>query len=324
MKYFKFLSLIFFQFLPFVLCDFSVSAEVCNRVVAIVNDEIITLYELNNRTRELTGADPGIIKMQDKKIFLESQRKILDHLIDQKVARVKIKELGIKVTEREIDETIEEIKRDNSLTHEEFLASLRKQGSSYELYREKIKNELEGMQLVDFEVKSRIVIREERIREYFDNHKEKFTSVEKVHIATIVLLQDTTSGQKDISTIYKEAEELVSRLRNGEDFGELARKFSKGPGANEGGDIGFLKTSQIDPELMKIIQGMSAGDISPPIIRPSAIQVIKLIERQGEGLKPYNDVRGAIYGELYREEVNKRYSSWVRELRERSYTKIIL
>ena len=323
MKCFKLLLLLFFQFLPFFLCDFSASAEVCNRVVAIVNDEIITLYELNNRIRELTGADPAVIRMQDKKVFLESRRKILDHLIDQKVARVKIRELGIKVSEREIDATIEEIKKDNSLTHEELLSSLKKQGSSYELYREKIKNELEGMQLVDFEVKSRIVIREERVRGYYDTNKDTFASVERVHIAAIVLLQDATSGQKDISTLYKKAEKIVSRLRNGEDFGELARKFSKGHSANEGGDLGFFKTSQLDPELIKIIQSMSAGDISDPIIRSSSIQLIKLVERQGEGLKPYNEVRDAIYGKLYREEVNKRYSSWVRELREKSYTKII-
>ena len=103
----------------------------------------------------------------------------------------------------------------------------------------------------------------------------------------------------------------------------MAKKFSEGPGAEDGGDLGFFNTSQLDPELTRIIKDMSAGDTSEPIIRPSGIQIIKLLEKQEGRVKPLEEVRDAIYGILYRKEVNERYSSWIKELREKAYTKII-
>jgi peptidyl-prolyl cis-trans isomerase SurA len=96
-----------------------------------------------------------------------------------------------------------------------------------------------------------------------------------------------------------------------------------GPAADEGGDLGLFKMSQLDPDLRKIIEDMSPGDVSEPIIRPSSVQVIKLVEKQEATLKPIDEVRDAIYWILYREEIDKRYVSWIKELRENAYIKII-
>ena len=138
----------------------SVFAEICNRVVAIVNNEMITLHELNAKIKELTGLDPADLRKRDEKIYFETRQKILDLLIDKKIAGEKIRELGIKVTEKEVDAAIERIKKENYLTHEDLLMSLAKQGISHELYRESIKNEFERTQLIHIEVKSKIIITE--------------------------------------------------------------------------------------------------------------------------------------------------------------------
>ena len=103
----------------------------------------------------------------------------------------------------------------------------------------------------------------------------------------------------------------------------MAGKYSEGPGADEGGDLGVFKTAQLDPELRKILETIPAGGVSDLIIRPQGIQIIRLIAKERGKLKRLDEVRDAIYGLLYREEVNKRYENWIEELRERSYTKII-
>ena len=298
-------------------------AQTSNRVVAIVNDEVITLYELNGRIKELTGMDPVEIRLRDEKQYLEARHKILNRLIEEKLTLGKIQELGINVTPKRVDSTIERIKRNNGLTQEDLIAGLKKQGITYDSYREKVKVQLERMDLINFEVKSKIIIREEDIAEYYDKHRDEFMFKGKVHLAIIVLKQEGQSNQGGSGSLSSQAEDIIARLKGGEDFGELARKFSKGPGAEDGGDVGFFKASQLDPKLREIIKEMSPGDISKPILSPSGIQIVKLIDNQEERLKPLEEVKDAIYQIFYQKEVNKRYSAWIKELRDKAYTKII-
>jgi peptidyl-prolyl cis-trans isomerase SurA len=300
-----------------------VLAETNNRVVAIVNDEVITLYELNGRMKDLTGLDPAEMRLRDEKKYLEARREILNSLIEEKLTLGKIQELGINVTSKQVDSAIERIKSNNGLTQEDLIAGLKKRGIKYDSYREKVKVQLERMELINFEVKSKIIIREEDIKEYYEKHKNEFVLKGKVHLAIIVLKQEGLSNKEGSGPLSRQVEDILARLKAGEDFGELAKKFSKGPGAEDGGDVGFFKTSQLDPKLREIIKQMSPGDISEPIVRPSGIQIVKLIDNQEERLKPIEEVRDAIYQIFYQKEVNKKYSAWIKELRDKAYTKII-
>lgn len=303
--------------------DLSVSAEIQNRVVAIVNNELITLHELNTKMKEITGYAPSDLKAMDERRYLETRREIVDLLINEKVAFEKVRELGIKVTEKRVDAAIEEVKKDNDLTHEDLLAALKKQGVTYEKYRANIKKELEKIELINFEVKSKIILREEKIQEYYNEHREQFRTDGKVHLAAIFLRQEDRSNQDEASSLGRKAEEVLSRLRGGGDFGELARKFSQGPGAREGGDIGFFKTSELNPKLRGVIEDMSVGEVSEPITISDGVQIIKVLEKHGGGERPFEEVRDAIYRILYRKELDKHYSSWIKTLRERAYTKVI-
>jgi peptidyl-prolyl cis-trans isomerase SurA len=323
MKVFKAFSIIVGTVILAQIYHPLVSAEIFNRVVAQVNNEVITLYELNMKIKELTGFDPDDLRMKDEKRFLEFRREIIDLLVDEKITNEKIQELGIQVTPSEIDAAIERIKQSNHLTHEDLLASLKKQQMSYESYWERIKRDLERTRLINFEVKSKIIIREEEIKEYYSKNKDKFSTPENVHLAAIFLKQKDPSNQEETLALYRNAEEIVARLKKGENFTEMARKLSQGPGAEEGGDLGLFKTSQLDPDLIKVVKNMSPGDISRPIMRPAGIQIVKLVEKQDGRVEPFETVKDAIFGILYQEEINKRYFSWIKELRKKAYTKII-
>ncbi len=288
-----------------------------------MNSDVITLYELNAKIEQLTGVQHNDLKNQDMERYLETSRQILNLLIDEKLASEKIQELGIKVTPNEVESAIEKTKKDNSLTDEDLKARLKEQGITYESYRENIKNELERIKLISFEVKSKIIIGEEEIKEYYDKHKDEFTSEEKVHLAAIILTRGNPSSQDKTISLYREADKILLRLEKGEDFGELAKEFSQGPGAEDRGDLGFFNASQLDPELLKVIRDLPEGGISKPIIRTSSIQIIKVVEKLERRVKTINDVRDAIYDLLYRDKINNRYASWIRELRERAYTKIV-
>ena len=317
----KSIRVLIFSYVIVVLCFHHVSAETLNRVVAIVNDEVITLHELNQKIKEMTGSTPEALRRQDLDGYLETRRMVLEYIIDTRIAQEKIRELGIKITPKQIDATIERIKKDNQWTHEDLMARLDGQGVTYEKYQESIKSDLERVKLINFEVKSKIIIREEQITQYYEKHKKEFGREEKVHVASIFLMQKNPGNEN--RELFKKGEDILARLKNGENFGDLAREFSQGPGANEGGDLGEFNTSQLDPELRKVLENMREGGFSDLIIRPGGIQIVQLIEKQGAEIKPLEKVRPAIYNILFREEVNKRYNQWIKKLREKSYTKTI-
>ena len=300
-----------------------VSAEICNRVVAKVNNDVITLYELNARMREITGSNPADFKRKDIKSYLETRRKVLDLLLDEKITHQKVVELKINVKSREVDEAIENIKQVNSLTHEDLVANLKEQSITYKEYRESVRNQLERMRLLNFEVKSKIIIREEKISQYYEEHIDKFSSKQRVHLASIFLKRRDASDQDETGPLFQRAGDILASIQSGEDFGELAKEFSQGPGAQEGGGLGFFKVSQLDPELAGMVKGMSNGDVTGPIVRPSGIQIVKLVEKEGGEIKTFEEVRDAIYRLLYRKELEIRYKAWIKELRKKAYTKII-
>ena len=169
------------------------------------------------------------------------------------------------------------------LPQEDLVAELKEQGSNYESYRESIKEELERMQLINYEVKSKIILREEEIEEYYNTHRDEFTSEGRVRLALIFLKQEDPADKNEARALYQKAQDILSMIKDGKNFANLARKFSNGPGASEGGDLGVFKMSELNPEMAEIIKDLSAGEASKPIIRPYGIKIIKVEEKDGGG-----------------------------------------
>ena len=297
--------------------------ETLNRVVAIVNDDIITLHELNKKIKELTGMSPVDLKSRSEEKFYETRRQVLELLIDDKITNAKIQEMGIKVEEKEIDEAIEKVKRDNKWTQEDLQHRLQQEGLSLEKYKEHMKTELERNQLINYEVRSRIIVREEMMKKYYEENKKKFDAEMKVHLATIALLRQDPDDETELLEVKKKGEEILAKLKAGENFQALARQYSQGPGAEEGGYLGVFKFNELDPGLKKILEPIPEGGFSDLIVRPNGVQIIMVVRKEGGKVRSFEDVKDAIYGILYQEEINKRYMAWIKDLREHSYTKII-
>lgn len=306
-----------------LFCICPASAEIENRVVAIVNNEVVTLYELNSKIRQLTGISSRQLKQRSEDMYIQTRRRVLDDLIDQKIALEKIQELEIKVSPEEVDQAIERVKEDNQLTQEDLIEQLKERGTSYVAYREAIKSELERVRLINYEVKSKILLREEDIEKYYREHKDEFSTEASVRLAVIFLKQTDPADKNEARALEQKAQEILSLIENGTDFGSLARKFSNGPGAREGGDLGVFKLSELNPEMAELIKGLSAGEVSQPIVTPNGIRIVKVVEKDGGGVKSFEQVRNAIEAILYRKELDKRYSAWIKELRKKAYTKII-
>jgi len=301
-----------------------VSAEIANRLVAFVNNDVITLYELEKKIAEMTGRMAKDIKAQDEQQYIQIRQTILDDLINEKIAQAKIEELEIKVSEGEIDSYIENIKSENQFTQEELIEALKAQGLTYYKFRADIRKDLERKQLLNYEVTSKAIVREEQIIKYYQDNIEEFKKTDdQVYLAGIFLIQNNSDNEEESAELTKKGEMILSRIKSGEDFGALAKEFSQGPGADEGGELGVFKISQIEQYLADILKKLPEGGISDLIKREDGIQIIKLIKRDEAETKSLEEVRDSIYEKLYSEEIDKRYTSWIEELREISFTKIV-
>ena len=299
------------------------AAEVCNRVVAVVNNDVITLYELNNRIKDMTGQAPEELMQKNEAMFRNAQQKILEMLIDEKIAQAKIKELRIQVSEKQVDSYIDKVKRDNQLTQEDLVAGLEKEGLSYEKYRERIKRDIERAQLIEYEVRSKIIIRDESIQKYYEDHKGTFGVAEKVQLAGIFLLRKNLKSEEEMRELYRKAQDISNKLKAGADFGQLAATYSEGPGANQGGDLGQFTVEHLEPGLKSVVEALPEGGISDPLVRPNGIQIIMVVKKQTGKIRSFEEMKEAIYEILYQEEVNRRYQTWINELRDSAYTWVI-
>ena len=299
------------------------AAEVCNRLVAVVNNDVITLYELNNRMKEMTGVPPEELMLKSDAMYRDARQKILELLIDEKIAQAKIKELRIQVSDRQVDNYVEKLKRDNQLTQEDLVAGLEKEGLSYEKYRERIKRDIERAQLIEYEVRSKIIIREETIQKYYEEQKGTFGVAEKVQLAGIFLMRKNLKSEEEMRELYRKAQEIAAKLKAGADFSQLAGSYSEGPGAKEGGDLGQFTVDHLEPGLKGVVEALPEGGISDPLVRPNGIQLIKVTKKQTGKIRSLEEMKEAIYGILYQEEVNRRYQNWIKELRESAYTRVV-
>jgi len=299
------------------------AAEVCNRLVAVVNNDVITLYELNNRMKEMTGAMPEELKLKSEAMYLDARQKILELLIDEKIAQAKIKELRIQVSERQMDSYVEKLKRDNQWTQEDLVAGLEKEGLSYEKYRERIKRDIERAQLIEYEVRSKIIIRDEAIQKYYEEQKGTFGVAEKAQLAGIFLMRKNLKSEEEMRELYSKAQEIAAKLKAGADFSQMAGTYSEGPGAKEGGDLGQFTVDHLEPALKSVVEALPEGGISDPLVRPNGIQIIKVVKKQTGKIRSLEEMKEAIYGILYQDEVNRRYQNWIKELRESAYTRVV-
>jgi peptidyl-prolyl cis-trans isomerase SurA len=299
------------------------AAEVCNRVVAVVNNDVITLYELNIRIKEMTGSAPEELMQKNETMFRDAQRKILELLIDEKIAQAKIKELGIKVADRQVDNFLEKVKRDNQWTQEDLVAGLEKEGLSYEKYRERVRRDIERAQLIEYEVRSKIIIRDEVIQKYYEDHRGTFGVAEKVQLAGIFLMRKNMKSEEEMRELYKKAQDLSAKLKAGADFSQMAANYSEGPGANQGGDLGQFTVDHLEAGLKSVVEALPEGGISDPLVRPNGIQIIKVVKKQTGKIRSLEEMKEAIYGILYQEEVNRRYQAWIKELRDSAYTRVM-
>jgi peptidyl-prolyl cis-trans isomerase SurA len=300
-------------------------AELVDRIVAVVNNDIISLQELNRITKPYVERikENRYSNEKEQKMLFEIRRKILDQLIDEKLTDQELKRHNITVSTKEIDRTIERIKETASITDEELRTELASQGLTMEEYRVRTKEHLLRRKLINREVRSKIVITQEDIKAYYDSHMDDYAGKKKYHLRNIIMKVSLLASDTEKQTVFTRMENVLEKLEQGEDFAKLAKIYSQSSMASEGGDLGFFQLDEISPLLRPEIEELKAGEFTSVIDTEMGYQIFlveEVVEKPGKSLE---DATPEITDKLYTEIVDQKYQAWLENLRTRSHIKII-
>jgi peptidyl-prolyl cis-trans isomerase SurA len=293
-----------------------VQADMVSAVAALVNDDVITTYEVERETsllvKEMAKNAPTDATSRDK---LRSVA--LNRLIDRKLVEQKVKELEIRVSEEEIRQSIEDVKKQNNLSQEALVAALKGQGLTFEEYKVQLREQLERLRLVSQEVKAKIQVSEREMREYYEANGAVFGGEEQFKARHIFFKLDKKATAQEIKRVMAHALTVLYEARAGKDFVELAKKYSEDPNAQkDGGDLGTFRKGDMSAEIEETVVGMKAGDISDLVNSTVGLHIIKLESRAPGKAKPFEQVKVQIEDILYRKKSEERFARWVHELRQ--------
>ncbi|HCC68927.1 MAG TPA: hypothetical protein DEP99_03470 [Nitrospiraceae bacterium] len=296
------------------------SAILLDRVVAVVNKEVITWSEFKKAIDPIAKeALKGLDDKEKEKALKVLERTSLNELINMRLQVQEAQRLGIDMKSSEIDDVITEIKKKHNLSNDDFIKSLKAEGFTLEEYRTKLKEQIIISRLVGQEVQAKVLITDKEIKEYYEANKEKYKA-EKVRLRQIFFMSPTKG--EDRASLENKAMEIVQRLKAGEDFSNLAREVSEDASRKFGGDLGFVKRGDILKEVEDIAFTLKVGEVSKPFWSPSGLHIIKVEERV-EGIA-LEHVKEEIKGILFENAFRLKYSDWIKGLREKAYIEINL
>ncbi len=263
----------------FLLLFFSISlysGTPIDRIVAVVNDDIIMESELINRMRIIAAQLNQKNQSPPPKPAFEKQ--ILESIIIQKVQLQRAAETGIRVDDETLNRSVRGMAEQNGVSLKQFRDILENDGFSFEQFREDIRNEIIISRLKQRQIINRISITDREIDNFLANAETQGLMETTYHIGHILIAATEGSNEEDKQQKKMIAQKAVEDLRAGQDFAELAIRISDGQQAAEGGDLGWRKGNEIPSLFSRFVKDMQAGDISDVIENSSGFHIVKLLD----------------------------------------------
>jgi peptidyl-prolyl cis-trans isomerase SurA len=303
-----------------------INSKTVEEIVARVNNEIITRSELDKaRVTAKEDAEQECkarCSPEELKIQIEDRQKhALSDLIDQSLLVQRGKDMGVSV-ETEVIKRLDSIRLQNNLgSMEDLEKAVSSQGINWEDFKDNIRKGLLTQRVISQEVGSHITVGKDEIAKYYEAHKKDYIRPEQVALREIVV---TTEGKKDseLPDLKKKAETALKRVKDGEEFGEIAKRFSDGSTAKQGGFLGVYKRGELSKELEDTVFKMKKNDLTDVMDTKQGYLILQVLEHYDEGEQSLAKVEGEITDKLYSERMEPKLREYLKTLREQSYVVI--
>lgn len=300
------------------------NAKVVEEVIARVNDQIVNISDLDRAKQQLDqeAHQQGWTPMETQ----ARQNDLLRDLIDQQLLLSKGKELGI-TGDVELIRRLDDIRKQNHFDSMEALQkAVEQQGLSFEDFKANIRNNIITQQVVRDQVSSRLQVSEADITKYYNEHKSSFDRPESVQLSEILIPTTSANGGEptadSVQAASATANEVETKLKSGADFTEMAKLYSKGPTAQQGGDLGTFQRGALAKPLEDKTFSMQTGQYTEPIQTKQGFIILKVIQHTEGGVPPLKAVEPEVEQALYMQEMQPALRAYLTKLREQAYIDI--
>ena len=293
--------------------------EVVEEIVARVNNEIITLSDLE-RSRQLLRQELGqrAHGAEFERLLQEQEPDLLRDLIDQSLLVQRALDRGLSV-EAEVIKRLDQIRQNMKLNSMDDLErAMAAQGVAMEDYKQQVRNQLLSQMLIQRAVASNVFIDADKVRHYYLTHREELVRPEQIRLREILV---STEGYKseELPAREERVRELLTKIRKGEKFEDLAREYSDAPTAEDGGDLGYFEPDKLAPTVREAVVGLLEGGVSDPVQTRQGYLILQVVEHHAAGIPAFEEVESRIRERLYMEEVQPALREFLNELRREAY-----
>jgi len=302
------------------------NTKTVEEIIARVNNEIITLSELDKA--RVAAEDDARQECQGKctpeqlRADIEDRQKnTLRDLIDQSLLVQRGKDMGVNV-EPDVIKKLDQLRQQNKIdSMEDLEKAVTSQGSNWEDFKNNMRNGILTQRVIASEVGSHITIGKDEVAKYYNEHKKEFIRPEEVALREIEV---STEGKKDdeLPDLKKKADTALKRIKDGEDFGEIAKRFSDSSTAKQGGFLGVYKRGELSKELEDIVFKMKKNELTDVMDTKQGYLILQVLERYEEGEQPLAKVENEIMDHLYSGRMEPAMRNYLKTLREQSYVVI--
>lgn len=291
-----------------LFCAPTEAAKIVDRIVAVVDGQIITQYDLDKELapyfRQMGG---NVLGEQNEQQLNAMRKKLLDRLVDDILLLKEAERLGFQVTDTEVENHIRQFKQSNNMTDEDLSRQLLAENMTREEYRRSIRENMMRHRLLSYMVRRKVLVTDEEIERYYREHIEEYATPREVELGLILLPPG------------KDAEALTQLLRQGDvSFEDAAREHSEGPGARNGGSLGKLKWSEVAPEWRVALENVQPGEVSRPFLVGRQQAILKLLEVIPGQERPMDQVREEIRQKLHEPKFARIYTEYMQGLRDKA------
>ncbi len=284
-----------------------------DRIAAIVNDDVITLSELQQEAEAFLSQLNAQYKGEELQRQADQLRyKLLVAMIEQRLQLQQAEQMRLTVSDREVDSTVQDMRaRRGADPASTPTASERKAAREQLLLR----------RVYQQKIRSTVLVREATLREYYDTHPEEFTVAGQVRISQIML---SVNGSGNLEKARLRSDHVLKEIKKGRSFEELAKDYSDGPEAKNGGSLGIMKRGSLLPQIEEVVERLAPGDIGPVVESPVGFHIIRVDAKNPPGLRPFEEAKDFIENKLLREQSQNVYKEWLNELKDNAFIEILL
>ena len=300
----------------FILSARQSKAEVVDKVAVIVNDEIITQGEVDKILYNVYKQ----FKVQYTEEELEekiddARTNLIKTLIEDRLLLSEAKRRNIEVDDKEVDERMNEV-RESFKSEEEFRNALQADSITISELESKYKERIMRDKLIDVEIRGKISVSPQEVVEFYKGHKEEFKEPEKIKLRSVLI---RVTDDRPREEALKLAQTILMRLEEGGDFTLLAERYSEGPYASSGGDLGWVRSGELMNRIDDVVFTLNDNEISGIIETNLGFHIFKAEDREESRVLDLYEVKDQIEQMIYSQKTNDKLRSWVDRLKENAY-----